>query len=451
MTATMQAEKLTFSAGETARAIRAGEVTAEEVTRACLARIEEIEPTIHAWAHLAPDLAIEQAKEADRARRNGRTLGPLHGVPVGVKDIFDTKDMPTEYGTPIHAGRRPVEDATAVALMRQAGAVILGKTVTTEYATMHPGPTANPHDPTRTPGGSSSGSAAAVAAGMVPIALGTQTNGSVIRPASYCGVVGFKPTFGLIPRHRVLKQSPPLDQIGVFGRTVEDVALAAQSAMGHDNRDPASRPVAVPDLWGICAGEPPMPPTLGLFKGPVWDQAEETTREAFAELQDFLGERAGEAEVAPVFDEAAEWHRKIMVADLAKNFAADFEKAPDQFSEILTGMIQDGREVRAVDYNLGLDRIEMFARAMEPLFEDFDALMTPAVAGEAPEGLASTGSPAFCTLWTFCGMPAVTLPILQGPAGLPLGVQLVGRRGDDARLLRTARWLMDKVAAEAEG
>lgn len=447
--AAKQAEQLNFSAVETARAIRAGEVTAEEVTRACLERIEEIEPTIHAWAHLSPDVAMEQARQADAHRRAGRTTGPLHGVPVGIKDILDTKDFPTEYGTPIHAGRRPAEDATAVALLRQAGAVILGKTVTTEFATMHPGPTANPYDPSRTPGGSSSGSAAAVAAGMVPIAIGTQTNGSVIRPASYCGVVGYKPSFGLIPRHRVLKQSPPLDQIGSFGRTVEDAALAAQCAMGFDPRDPASRPVAVPDLWGLCASEPPMPPTLALFKGPVWDQAEATTHEAFGELAEFLGEGVGEAEVAPVFGEAAELHRKIMEADIAKNYAADYGRAADQFSAVLSGIIERGREVRAVDYNIALDRIDLFARALEPLFEDYDALLTPAVAGEAPIGLESTGSPAFCTLWTFCGMPAVTLPILNGPAGMPLGVQLVGRRGDDGKLLRTARWLMDKVAAEA--
>jgi Asp-tRNA(Asn)/Glu-tRNA(Gln) amidotransferase A subunit family amidase len=343
-----------------------------------------------------------------------------------------------------------MEDASLVSMLRQAGAIILGKTVTTEFATMHPGKTKNPHDLTRTPGGSSSGSAAAVAAGMVPIAVGTQTNGSVIRPAAYCGVVGFKPSFGSIPRYRVLKQSPPLDQIGVFARTVEDAALVAQAIMGFDDRDPACRPQARPELWQICAQEPPMPPKLGLFRGPVWDQAEPTTHEAIGELVDFLGDRAGDAEVAPVFNETAEWHRMVMEADLAKNFAADYARAPEQFSRILSEMIERGRAVRAVDYNLALDRIGMFPEALAPLFEDFDALITPAVPGEAPEGLEATGSPAFCTLWTFCGMPAITLPLLQGPAGLPLGVQLVGRKGEDAKLLRTARWLMDQVSAQAD-
>ncbi len=447
----MQTEQLTFSAVEAARAIRAGEVTAEEFVSACLNRIEEVDGTIGAWAHLAREHAVEQAREADRRRRSGDAVGPLNGVPVGIKDILDTKDFPTEYGTPIHKGRRPVEDATAVALLRQAGAVIAGKTVTTEFAVMHPAGTVNPHDPTRTPGGSSSGSAAAVAAGMVPLAVGTQTNGSVIRPAAYCGVVGFKPTYGLIPRHRVLRQSPPLDQLGVFARTVEDAALGAQCLMGYDSRDPASAPRAIPELWKLCADEPPMPPTLGFFKGPVWDQAEATTQEAFAELVEFLDHHAGEAEVAPVFGETAEWHRLIMEADLAKNFAADFDRAPDQFSAVLSEMIARGRKVRAVDYNLAIDRIDLFAQALDALFEDFDVLLTPATAGEAPEGLESTGSPAFCTLWTFCGMPAITLPLMQGPAGLPLGVQLVARRGADGKLLRTARWLMDKVTAEADG
>ncbi|MEJ1996504.1 MAG: amidase [Limibacillus sp.] len=445
----MKTETLTFSALEAAKAVRNGEITCEELVQACLDRIEEFDGEIGAWAHLSAEHALTQARQADKFRRLGRGVGPLHGVPVGIKDIIDTKDFPTEQGSPIHQGRRPVEDATLVAKLREAGAIILGKTVTTEFAVMHPGKTVNPHDTGRTPGGSSSGSAAAVAAKMVPLAVGTQTNGSVIRPAAFCGVVGYKPTYGLISRHRVLRQSPPLDQIGVFANSVEDAGLMAQAMMGYDDRDEATRPQASPDLWRLLSEDPPMTPRLGFVKGPVWNQAEDSTKEAFAELVDFLGETAEEAEIAPVFDEVIDLHRMVMEADLAKNIGPNLERAPDQVSKILTEMIVRGREVKAVAYNLAIDRIKLLPLGLDELFETYDAIITPATAGEAPKGLETTGSPAFCTLWTFCGMPAITLPILSGAEGLPLGVQLVGRKGEDGKLLRTARWLMEQVALDA--
>ena len=445
----MQPDQLTFSAVEAAEAIRKGEISSEEMVTACLDRIDQFDGEIGAWAHVSREHALHQAREADQFRRLGRGTGPLHGVPVGIKDIIDTKDFPTENGSPIHRGRTPSEDATLVAKLREAGAVILGKTVTTEFAVMHPGKTVNPHDPARTPGGSSSGSAAAVAAKMVPVAVGTQTNGSVIRPAAFCGVVGYKPTYGMVSRHRVLRQSPPLDQIGVFAGTVADAGLIAQAMMGYDSRDSAMQPKAVPNLLGLLSEAPPLPPKLGFVKGPTWDQAEDSTKEAFGELCDFLGGHAAEAEIAPVFDEVVELHRIIMEADLAKNLGPNLERAPDQVSGVLTQMIERGRSVRAVDYNLAMDRIALFPAALEALFEDYDAILTPATAGEAPKGLETTGNPAFCTLWTFCGMPAVTLPILQGESGLPLGVQLVGKKGEDGKLLRSARWLMEKVAEEA--
>ncbi len=246
-----------MTATEAAEAIRAGEITSQELVRACLDHIAAIEDQIGAWTFLNSEHALQQARAADRALREGKGTGPLNGIPVGVKDIFDTMDMPTEDGTVLHAGRRPNEDAAAVARLRAAGAVIMGKTVTTELAVYSPGKTRNPHDPQRTPGGSSSGSTAAVAAAMVPLALGTQTNGSVIRPASYCGVYGFKPTYGLIPRHRVLQISRPLDQIGVFARTIEDTALIAEQIMAFDDRDPDTRLRARPTLCKILAEDPP--------------------------------------------------------------------------------------------------------------------------------------------------------------------------------------------------
>lgn len=436
-----------ISAVEAVKAIRDGQITSEELVKACLDRIAAIEDKIGAWTYLDPDHAKEQARQADRMLQAGQALGALHGVPVGVKDIFDTHDMPTEDGTVLHAGRQSQEDATAVARLRKAGAIILGKTVTTELAVYAPGKTRNPHDLERTPGGSSSGSAAAVAAGMVPLALGTQTNGSVIRPAAYCGVFGFKPSHGRISRHRVLQQSRALDQIGVFARSVEDAALMAEELFGFDENDPDTRLRARPALIKTASEGPPFEPRLAFVKTPMWDQAEPQTREAFVELAAHLGEAAAEATLPGIFDDAVLLHRTIMEADLSMSFEPEYERGKDKLSSILREMIERGQRVLAKDYNKALSRIPLLNRAFDNIFDWHDAILTPATTGEAPLGLDSTGSPVFCTIWTLCGMPAITLPILQGENGLPLGVQLVGRKGDDARLLRTARWLTAKIAA----
>ena len=434
-----------ISATEAAAAIRAGSATSEELVIACLDHIKALEEKLGAWAFLDPEHALNQARAADQAQREGRALGPLHGVPVGVKDIFDTRDMPTEDGTMLHAGRNPDEDATAVVRLREAGAVILGKTVTTELAVYAPGKTRNPHDPERTPGGSSSGSAAAVAAGMVPLALGTQTNGSVIRPAAFCGVYGYKPTFGLISRHRVLQQSRPLDQVGVFARTIADTALIAEQIMAFDEQDPDTQLRARPVLIKTSAEDPPVEPRLAFVRTPMWDQADEDTREALTELAAYLGEKVGEATLPDIFNDAVRLHRTIMEADLARSFEREYRSGRDKLSSILQEMIERGQKVSAVEYNNAVSQIPVFNRALDPIFEWHDAILTPAATGEAPVGLESTGSPIFCTIWTLCGMPAITLPILQGSHGMPMGVQLVGRRGDDARLLRTARWLVNLV------
>ena len=432
-----------ISATEAAAAIRAGKITSEELVSACLDYIAAIEERIGAWAYLDPDHALKQAREADRALQEGKALGALHGVPVGVKDIFDTKDMPTEDGTVLHAGRQPAEDATAVALLREAGAIILGKTVTTELAVYAPGKTRNPHDPERTPGGSSSGSAAAVAASMAPLAIGTQSNGSVIRPASYCGIYGYKPSHGLISRHFVLQQSRPLDQVGVFARTIEDAALIAEQIMAFDDRDPDTRPRARPNLIEMLAGEPPVQPRLAFVKTPMWDQADTDTKEAFAELVAHLGENVGEVKLPDIFNDTVAQHRTIMEADLARSFEREYAHGKDKLSSILREMIERGQKVLAVDYNHAVSLIPVLNRAFDNVFDWYDAILTPAATGEAPVGLESTGSPIFCTIWTLCGMPAISLPLLQGAHGMPMGVQLVGSKGDDARLLRTARWLVN--------
>lgn len=439
-----------LSATEAAAAIKAGEITSEDLARDCLQRIAEVEEEVQAWTFLDADHALAQARMADAATRAGQPRGPLHGVPVGVKDIIDTGDMPTELGTPLHAGRRPSTDASVVSLLREAGAVIMGKTVTTELAVYSPGKTRNPHNPEHTPGGSSSGSAAAVAAGMVPLAVGTQTNGSVIRPASFCGVVGFKPTFGRISRRGVLAQSLPLDQVGVFARTIADIALISEVLMRFDPHDRAMRMAARPEMINISAEDPPVMPRLGFVKTPVWDAAEQVTREAFAELMETLGDQVEQIELAAPFDKIVEWHRLIFEADLAKNFAVEYGRGADQLSPILREMIERGQRVLAVDYNSARDWMPVLRGLLDDAFRWNDALVTPATAGPAPHGLDSTGSPVFCTLWTYLGLPAVTLPLFQSEDGLPFGAQLVGPPGDDARLLRTARWLLQRVGAEDE-
>ncbi|MBI4204667.1 MAG: amidase [Betaproteobacteria bacterium] len=435
-----------LSATDAARMIREGAISAEQLTEACLARVREAEAKVQAWTYLDPEHALGQARARDADRREGRPVGPLHGVPVGIKDIIDTEDMPTEDGTVLHAGRTPAHDATVVAMLRAAGAVIMGKTVTTELATYSPGKTRNPHNPEHTPGGSSSGSAAAVAAGMVPLALGSQTNGSVIRPAAFCGVYGFKPTHGLIPRGGVLKQSRTLDQVGVFARTLEDVALIAEQIVGYDSLDADTRPRARMPFVQAAAEEPPLPPLLAYVKGPVWDRASEETKAAFAELASALGERVVEIELPESTRQALDWHQTIMEAEMAANLDLEWEKGRERFSESLRAQLARGREVKALDYQRACARIPLINEGFEEIFDRCDAIVTPAAAGPAPKGLEATGDPAFCTLWTLCGMPALNLPLMQGANGLPLGVQLIGRRDGDARLLRTARWLVAQVA-----
>jgi Asp-tRNA(Asn)/Glu-tRNA(Gln) amidotransferase A subunit family amidase len=437
-----------LSATDAARAIRDGSISSEELVEACLARIREADDAVQAWSFLDPEHALKQARALDLQRSEGRALGALHGVPVGIKDIIDTADMPTEDGTVLHAGRTPARDASVVTMLRAAGAVIMGKTVTTELATYSPGKTRNPHNSGHTPGGSSSGSAAAVAAGMVPLALGSQTNGSVIRPAAYCGVFGFKPTHGLIPRHGVLKLSRALDHIGVFARTIEDIALASEQLVGYDEQDADTRVRARIPFVAVTAEEPPLPPTIGFVKTPMWDRATEETHEAFTEVTEHLGERVEDVVLPESALQALEWHRTVMEAEMAANLTAEYDKGRERLSERLRDQLARGRGHSALDYQMALARISQVAEGLGELFYRYDALLTPSAAGTAPKGLESTGDPVFCTIWTFCGLPALNLPLMRGAGGLPLGMQLVGPRYGDARLLRTARWLVNSVGSQ---
>ena len=428
--------------------IRAGRVTSVELVESCLGRIRETEPQVEAWIYLDPEYALAQAKAADEWRQSGRSIGGLHGVPVGLKDIIDTGDMPTENGSVLHAGRTPSRDAAVVERLRGAGAVILGKTVTTEFATRTAGKTRNPHNAGHTPGGSSSGSAAAVAAGMVPLSLGSQTGGSTIRPGSYCGVYALKPTHGLVSRHGMFQLSRSLDHVGLFARTVEDLALLLEEVAGYDERDPDTHPRGRGPYRAVAMEEPPIEPRFGFFRSGRWSRVAEDAQAALAELVEHLGGRVEEFELSAGADELAEWHRVIMDAELAVNLGREWETGRDRLSAPLRARIEHGHAVRAPEYLAAKAAAGPLMATFTELFEQrYDAILTPAVDGTAPAGLESTGEPTFCTLWTMLGLPSVSLPLLQGANGLPLGVQLVGPRHGDGRLLRTARWLVESVGA----
>ena len=357
---------LTLSATDAAQQIRDGKLTSEELVQACLERIRALEPKVQAWTFLDEAHAMAQAKAADERKALGEPIGPLHGVPVGVKDIFDTADMPTENGTVLHKGRTPRDDAGVVTQLRAAGAVILGKTVTTECAYFDPGKTRNPHNPEHTPGSSSNGSAAAVASSMVPLALGSQTAGSVIRPAAFCGVYGFKPTHGLIPRHGILQLSRTLDHVGLFARSLDDIALLLEQLQGYDERDPDTRPRARIPFGELSREEPPLQPMFAFIKTPHWERADADMKEAYAELQEALGAQIEEVELFPSASEGWDWQRTIMEAEMSSNLEALWVAGKDKLSERLRGLMERGRETRVIDSQRTLRRITQWLLARWP-------------------------------------------------------------------------------------
>jgi Asp-tRNA(Asn)/Glu-tRNA(Gln) amidotransferase A subunit family amidase len=439
------AELAALTATEAAAKLAGGDLSSEELVSACLARIDELEPSIQAWAFLDRERALEQAEAADATRREGKGIGPLHGLPVGVKDIIDTADMPTESGCKALKGRRPLEDAACVTALRRAGAVIVGKTVTTELAAYTPAATRNPRNLEHTPGGSSSGSAAAIAAGMVPAALGTQTAGSVIRPAAFCGVYGFKPTLGLIPRSGVLTQAHSLDTVGVMGRSVEDLALMADALQGYDARDPASLVSSRPRLLATATEDWPLAPLFVFVKTHAWTDADATTHEAFGELAEHLGGQIEEITLDRTTERGIAAAMAVQRVELAFHFGPLLDRAPDMISKPLAGLIEEGRRTPGVDYVAGLNARQAFYATIEEILHQHGTILTPAALGVAPKGLGATGNPVFCRFWTYLGVPAVSLPLLEAD-GLPMGVQLIGARRDDGRLLRTARWLVRHLA-----
>lgn len=421
--------------------LRARECSAVEVTRACLEQIERLNPAIEAWVHVAPELALRQAEAADRKLAEG-CAGAACGVPVGVKDIFNTADMPTQMGSPIWAGFTPGNDARVVHYLRLADAVIPGKTVTAEFAVHAPGPTRNPHHPGHMPGTSSSGSAAAVAANMVPVALGTQTAGSIIRPASYCGVYGFKPSFGLIPRTAMLKTTDSLDTVGLFARDIEDLELFFDIIRVHGIDYPISHE-ALNDPARQNRGQGPW--RVGLLRGPKWDYAEPYAQKA---LEDFGARLAGVADVVveqvafpESFERAHETHSTIYDRTLAYYFKDEFA-AHTLVSPIMYEIVQRGNRLTLDQYKTALNEQSVLAHELDTLLADrFDIIVDLSTGGEALKGLDSSDRLDNCLIWALCGVPAMSLPVFTGPLGLPFGAQIFSRRYNDYLLLNFARHL----------
>ena len=420
-----------LTAAQAVAQLASGALTAEALTRACLDRAEE-RKSVKAWIWLDPEQALAQARAEDRAGRPGL----LAGLPIGVKDIIDTADMPTEHGSPIYRGNRPFADAACIALLRMAGAVILGKTVTTEFANRFPGATVNPHNPGHTPGGSSSGSAAAVADFQVPVALGTQTGGSVIRPSAFCGIVGYKPSFGEFSRAGIKLQCHNLDTLGVLCRSVEELALMRAALIGMPHRK-----------VDRSAGAP----RIGLCRTPAWDAADSATQALIEQSATRLaaaGASVSEVSFAPEFANILEHHRRIFNYEAARNYAYEYEEHHDEVSQVLRDtVLTPGRELPLDAYVEAIETAEAFRRHLDDIFAGIDVLLTPSAAGEAPEGLGSTGDPSFNSIWTLAWTPCVTLPAGTGPKGLPLGIQLIGPRFADEKLLDQAAWVEARLSS----
>ena len=433
-----------LSVVEMVQSLKKGEITSEELVKSYIEQIKKKEKDVEAWEFFDEEFVLSQAKKLDSLHQSGKH-GDLHGIPVGIKDIFDTEDMPTTDGTEIHKKNPSLSDCTVVSKLKQAGAIIMGKTVTCELAYYSPGKTKNPHDLSRTPGGSSSGSAAAVASHMVPLAIGSQTNGSVIRPASYCGVIGYKPTKGLISRHLVLQISRALDQVGIFSNSIEDAALISEQIIGHDKQDPDTSLNPRPKLLAASRQKPPMEPLLAYIKLPFMDKLDEDVMEGFNEVKDELKGQINEIELPAGFDGILDWHKIIMESDMARSFSEEYKKSKNKLSDKIVEAIERGMKYSSVEYNEAFSKIEVANTYFKQFFHDYDAILTPSANGEAPKGLESTGDPIFSTIWTYCGMPSISLPLLQGKNGLPVGVQLVSSLYDDERLFRNASWLTSKI------
>ena len=430
-----------LSANELAAQLREGEISSVEACSQYIERIGKFEKDVKAWSHFNKKLLLEKAAEADEHRISGKPLGVLHGLPVAVKDIIGTLDMPTECGTTIRKKMNTSQDSEVVNLLKVAGAIIMGKTETTELAYFHPGKTTNPHDYKRTPGGSSSGSAAAVAAYMAPLSIGSQTNGSTIRPASYCGVVGYKPSYGLISRYGILKQSDKLDQVGLFGKSVEDVALLARVLIKKDLFDPSTIHYSAEDMMDVCRKGPLFDPKFIFYKTKNWKNIDKESQKSFEIFIKTFKKNIEVFDTPSYFDDIPKYHKIIHETDMANNFQLYYKKYKKKLSKEMVSAIERGLKNSATEYAEAIDFMKRSYDSYKEVFEDYHGVLTPASSGVAPKGLGNTGSPEFSTVWTYLGLPSISLPLLTGKNDLPLGIQFIGDKHDDLRFLGVASWI----------
>ncbi|MAJ85683.1 MAG: amidase [Candidatus Pelagibacter sp.] len=432
---------VSLTAIELVEQLKSGEISCVEACEAFIERVNKFEKNVKAWAYIDKKSILEKAKEKDEYRKSGKPVGPLHGLPIGVKDIIGTEDMPTGCGTVLRKGMPESSDAEVVNLLKISGAIIMGKTVTTELAYFDPGKTTNPHDKTRTPGGSSSGSAAAVAAFMSPLTVGSQTKGSIIRPASYCGVVGYKPSYGLISRNGVLKQSSKLDQIGVFGKSVLDVSLIAKSIIKKDLYDKDTIHYSADNMIEECKKGPHFEPKFIFYKTKNWKNIDKDSQKAFEFLIKKFKKNIELFDEPSYFKDIHIHHQVIHETDMANSFQKFYKESKKKLGKKLVEAIERGMKYSASQYTEAVDFMEQSYRSYSEVFEDYHGVLTPCSTGVADKGLKSTGSPEFCTVWTYMGLPSISLPLLTGQNNLPLGVQLVGDKLDDLRFLGSANWL----------
>jgi len=429
---------------ELVKQVKDAKLTSVEICQAYIDRIGKFEKDVKAWVHFDKKLLLERAEEADNYRKSGKPTGSLHGIPVALKDIIGTYDMPTECGTVLRKGKTQSQNAEIVDLLKSAGAIIMGKTATSELAYLGPPKTRNPHDYNRTPGGSSSGSAAVIAAHMAPLSIGSQTGGSVIRPASYCGVVGYKPSYGLISRNGVLRTSYALDHIGVFGKTVEDVALLAKVLIKKDSYDEATVYYSAEDMLEVCRKEPLFEPKFIFYKTDSWKKVDKKSRESFEFFIKAFKKNIEVFDTPSYFKDINKYHQIIHETDLSNNFQDYYKKSKNKLSKEMQSAISRGMKYSAKEYTEAIDFMKRSYESYNEVFEDYHGVLSPCSTGVADKGLKSTGSADFNRFWSFMGVPAIALPLLQGENNLPLGVQLIGDKYDDQRFLGIARWLEEK-------
>ena len=430
-----------LSLEELAEKIKSGQLSSVEVCEKYIDRIKKFEKDVKAWAHFDKKVLLEKATEADEHRKAGKPTGSLHGVPIAVKDIIGTVDMPTECGTVIRKGKSYSQNAEIIDLLHASGAIVMGKTATSELAYLGPPATTNPHDKNRTPGGSSSGSAASVASFMAPASIGSQTGGSVIRPASYCGVVGYKPSYGLISRNGVLRTSFSLDQIGMFGRKVEDVAMLAKVLIKKDKYDAATIHYSTENILSETKKGPIFEPKFIFYKTDHWKIIDKKSRESFEYFIKSFKKNIEIFDTPSYFKDIHKYHQIIHETDLANNFSVYYKKFKKKLSKYMQDAISNGNKYTSKEYAEAIDFMKRSYESYEEVFEDYHGVLSPSSPGVAPKGLKSTGTAEFNKVWSYLGTPCISLPLLEGENNLPLGVQLIGNKYDDHRFLGVAKWL----------